>query len=341
MATIQRYVNTASTAGGDGTTNATSGANRAYASLSEWEAAERADLVTAGDIHIVTCEGSTADTTAVQILSANWTTGPSNYIEIRCDIGAGRHDGKWNTSAYRMEVTVDGSLVVTTQAVRVIGLQFLLTTTTSQKRSFRAHTLNTGADIRVSDCIFRATVSGVAGHEAFSLEDSDGTYRVFNNIIYGYNTTGSIGINTEGSSGTYYCYNNTIDDCDIGMTGQTGFVAKNNVVFNSTTAYSGSFHANSTNNGYDNGSAPGSSGIDLSAEVGTDLFTNYGSNNYLPKAGSALLAAGADLSADSNIAITVDAIGTTRPATPDIGALEYATAVANKRRYSLSLTGVG
>ena len=33
MATITRYVNTASTPGGDGTTNATSGANRAYASL--------------------------------------------------------------------------------------------------------------------------------------------------------------------------------------------------------------------------------------------------------------------------------------------------------------------
>ena len=39
-----RYINTASTAGGDGTTNATSGANRAYASFAEWEAARQASL---------------------------------------------------------------------------------------------------------------------------------------------------------------------------------------------------------------------------------------------------------------------------------------------------------
>ena len=36
-ATITRHVNTDSTAGGDGTTNATEGDNRAYATLAEWK----------------------------------------------------------------------------------------------------------------------------------------------------------------------------------------------------------------------------------------------------------------------------------------------------------------
>ena len=66
MAVITRYVNTAS-AGGDGTTNAESGATAAYASLNAWEAAEATDLVTAGDSHIVYCStgsGPAPDTTA-------------------------------------------------------------------------------------------------------------------------------------------------------------------------------------------------------------------------------------------------------------------------------------
>ena len=80
MAAIQRYVNTASS-GGNGTTNDTSGANAAYASLSSWEANEQTDLVAAGNTHTVDCCGSAADTTAVAI--NGWTTGASNTITIR------------------------------------------------------------------------------------------------------------------------------------------------------------------------------------------------------------------------------------------------------------------
>jgi hypothetical protein len=45
-----RYVNVASTSGGDGTTNATAGANRAYASLSEWEDQRDADITATGTV---------------------------------------------------------------------------------------------------------------------------------------------------------------------------------------------------------------------------------------------------------------------------------------------------
>ena len=48
MASIIRYVNTASTAGGDGTTNNTSGATRAYATLAAAETALRQTLTGVG-----------------------------------------------------------------------------------------------------------------------------------------------------------------------------------------------------------------------------------------------------------------------------------------------------
>src|SRR5688500_12960810 len=112
-----RYVNTASTPGGDGTTNATVGANRAYASLSEWEGARNAVL---SEVEEVICEGSAADTAALTIVG--WTTSAANYISIRTDT-AGRHDGKWNTSKYRLYVENSTPINQQEDYVRIEGLQ--------------------------------------------------------------------------------------------------------------------------------------------------------------------------------------------------------------------------
>ena len=54
----------------------------------------------------VACYGDGEDVTSVTINC--WTTGPDNYIRIYTptspsEVGVSqRHDGKWNTSAYRM-----------------------------------------------------------------------------------------------------------------------------------------------------------------------------------------------------------------------------------------------
>ena len=70
---VDRYLNTSSTAGGDGTTNATTGANRAWATMEE----ARAAMVTAygsgytgADVQVnLICSGTPDDTTAV---GATW-----------------------------------------------------------------------------------------------------------------------------------------------------------------------------------------------------------------------------------------------------------------------------
>lgn len=72
LAVINRYVNTASTAGGDGTTNATSGANRAWATLNE--ALTTLDNAPLTDDVTVFCSGSTADTTAITQIDVNTST---------------------------------------------------------------------------------------------------------------------------------------------------------------------------------------------------------------------------------------------------------------------------
>lgn len=77
MADTIRYVNTGSTAGGDGTTNNTTGATRAYASLSEAESSEQG-TISSGDRLLIYCDGSTMDSTVVDI--AGWTINGELHI---------------------------------------------------------------------------------------------------------------------------------------------------------------------------------------------------------------------------------------------------------------------
>jgi hypothetical protein len=87
MATVQRYVDTAS-AGGDGTTRNHSGGTAAYASLSSWEANSGGS---ATDDYIVDCAGSSADTTGVTVdFTVNIVTGS---VLIRADRAAPDNDG--------------------------------------------------------------------------------------------------------------------------------------------------------------------------------------------------------------------------------------------------------
>ena len=98
MAALDRYVNTASTSGGTGITNATTGTDRAYASLSEAEAAEQTNLVSATDTLTIHCSGSTADTTIAVFLG--WTCDTT----YRCTIAGDFQADSYDTGAYRIEV---------------------------------------------------------------------------------------------------------------------------------------------------------------------------------------------------------------------------------------------
>ncbi len=95
---VVRYVNTDSTASGNGTTNATTGDNRAYASLNEWELAEQANLPFINIIsHTVYCSGSIPDDTSVTILG--WNTDADHTIIIK---GADQSDFSGRIADFRI-----------------------------------------------------------------------------------------------------------------------------------------------------------------------------------------------------------------------------------------------
>lgn len=58
MATVTRFVNTASTTGGNGTTNDTTGANRAYPTLGNWNTNEAADLTVHEEVTVSSISGT-------------------------------------------------------------------------------------------------------------------------------------------------------------------------------------------------------------------------------------------------------------------------------------------
>src|SRR5687768_517134 len=98
-----RYVDPNSTAGGDGTTTALAGANRAYVSMSAWEAARQADLtLTETEECICLTNGGLEDATTVSI--DGWTTDATHYIDIKTD-AAYRHAGTFDATKYRLKAS--------------------------------------------------------------------------------------------------------------------------------------------------------------------------------------------------------------------------------------------
>ena len=319
----QRYVNMASTAGGDGTTNNTSGATRAYASSSAWEAARQAVLT---EVEECICEGTAADTTNLVI--DGWTTTAAFYIDLKAVAGAGRHAGVWSTSHYRIASSNDfgAALLINEAYVRVTGLQ-VENTSADGAYCVRYLTL-TGTtattDFRMDGCILRDADG--AGGNAAGFEAEDGLIAIRNTVSYGH-----------GGAGFYFIIG---DSVSLGVT-VTNCIAANNtgLGFNCATAtgtnvlqncYSGGNTGADISANWDTittcRSEDGSQGttvVAYSTSAGT-YFTNItaGSEDFHIGASSSLL----DIGTDYSGTFTTDIDGETRTGTWDIGADERVSA---------------
>lgn len=334
---ITRYVNTASTPGGDGTTNATSGANRAFASLSEAEAMNL-NLVTLDDTCEIICTGATADTTAVDF--AGWTTSATRFVTVKPAAGDEAVIGSISTSKYRLALAPGGGIDLTIQTNHIrferLQMQFSKNTFTAAKICVQIATIAAGSSIRFNRCSFYG-VFGVGNADnsvGLNFADSDITAIVSNCFFVGFNRTGMKAMSGSGASGaTVYAYNNTFVDCMTAMEASSGggWRAKNNLYFSNgisgADGYVGTFHADSTNNASNLASdAPGSNARNSQ----TYTFVNAGAGDYRLAAGDAgAKDFGADLSADAAFAFTIDHDGDTRSGSWDIGADEVAGAAAS------------
>ena len=326
MAVVTRYVNTASSPGGDGTTAATTGANRAYASLSEWEADEQTDLVTATDTHVVNCVGSTADTARAYI--TGWTTDATYFITVNGD----NTTGAYSAAHYRIENTTTG------------GYQYLMHVRESftvfndiQLEQIAAHNAAHGfylfscTDVTFKRCLSKGVVTGGSSTRGFHVETTG--VKIYGCLAIGWSGVSHVGIKFGSSTPLSYLYNTTVDDCTIGVSvGYLSTIARNVLTQNCGNGFSGTAHASSSNNASDIASdAPGSS-----PQTGTATFVDAAGGDYQPASGDTVAKEnGVDLSGT----FTFDLAGNTWPATWSIGCLIPAAAGGTGPVLALSAFG--
>ncbi len=314
MADVERYVNTDSTAGGDGTTDATAGANRAYATLSEWNTQEATDLVTATNTHRVRCSApsGSVDTSGFNI--SGWTTSSTYHITIEVE-ESDRHDGTGGTgyrviaayayqSLFRMSnanITVIGVSVNNSGVAEAIGFQI------------------DADNIKMINCLSYDNTGGQAfyysggtngyGINCIAYESDKGFHNTNPSNCYLYNcismNAGTYGFQIGGWR-TMYCKN-----CYAGGAGTDDYHIDANATLNFTTSHD----------------TDGTGDTTTAMAVGSGAyFTNVtpGSEDCkITSESSGLHDVATDLSSDGIYPFDYDFQGTSRPATDwDVGAFQ-------------------
>ena len=325
MTDFIRYVNTASTSGGDGTTRATTGANRAYVSLSAAEAAEATDIDTAGDSFEFQCEGSTADTTSVTF-GSDWTTSAADNIVVKPHADDVNTSGIYDTGLYRIETSTQytGCLRCTSTSVYHIefnGLQ--MSVGTSQQSCIFFDSTGSNSVYNVIGCWLKGTGSGT-NQEGINLQfGGTSTANLVNNVIYEFGEE-CIKMNYV-TSDQANVYNNTLDSsATTGMSFPSGSSSQrifNNLITNCTTADYASAGSPTT----DNNVTTDTSGPDTGHTEKPIDYTDASGDDY-STSDTDVVGLGTDLSADSEYAVTVDILGVARTGSPDIGAFQHVAA---------------
>lgn len=329
-ATIVRYVNRAS-AGGNGTTNETSGANAAYTTLAVFEAAEDTDLTDAGgDIMQVYLTGASADTTAV--IFTDWLTSNACYIELIGDWNAAT-DGTYSTSKYRLIVQNAYAIELyqnTVMCIKMRNLQIYNNDVNTDGIGAISFGIIQQSTVTISNCLLRGNNDADWYDRAINI-DANTNMRayIYNNVIYDWG--GNIGAdvcaiyaNANAPSRTY-CENNTLHNNFFGINAaDTGVVAINNIVSDSgnANAYIGTFAT-----GTDYNATDGTDNIGVGTHNQTSrtiTWVNEAGDNFHIQAGDT----GVQDWGTSTVfcGFTTDIDGETRSGSWDIGADEYASA---------------
>lgn len=319
------YVNTASTAGGDGTTNATSGANRAFATLLE---AVNSLPSTLSDAYTIYCDGSGGpDTSAVNQTPFDMTTSAANYLLITAQ-GTQRANGKWDTSKYYLAVTNTNALYNNIPChIRIDGIQVQVTVSNGSSyvaiKSANANQTASDIDCRVSNCIVKGVVTSgslIGFNTRFHAGGgAGGTSSVWNCVAFDC----TYGFNNDYNVGAYY--NCTAYGCQYGFVEDADMLVVNCLAAaTANIGFVGTFEAGSNYNAESDGNgAPGAN----SRTLQTFTFLDAAGDDYR----LALSDTGAKNFGTSDPGsglFSDDCTGFTRSGSWDIGASEAHASVA-------------
>jgi hypothetical protein len=296
------------------------------------------DLVASDEQWNIACYDDAEDTTLGVVVSG-WTTDADNYLKIYTpnslqEVGISqRHSGVWNDNKYKLVVsdefpegpplTINTASDTDSVNVWLDGLQ-IMNASVSGSNGLTAH--NVSGETKVSNCLIK---NDPAGSSTYGLEidnlTHDGTYKLWNNIIYGFFDGGIWLRETTGSGNSLYAYNNTVvgigsGNCFKSSITDGSFTAKNNIAQGCTDGYSGTFDSSSKNNLSDlDADAPGTNGVNSTTLTFSDAS---GENYHLDSSDTDAIGEGVDLSSDTYLPFSTDIDNETRSGNWDIGADE-------------------
>lgn len=289
-----------------------------YTSLSAWEAGQAGDLMALHEIHEACCRGF-QDTTAATLDGS--TTDAHRYLRVYADAGA-EAQLPYSSSAYRIEIS---------GASLCLSLDDPFTRIERIQLSYDFSGSNGGcvtlwaSDCRVVGVVARSTVNGVLCRQyRTNLSGGSGSSRGYfiNCVALGSTSTD---VNNNGfavnGGGTTYVYNCTSVRSQHGFKTLGTGVVKNCASYGALgNDFDGTWDASSTNNAGEDGTAPNTNEVTITA----DPFVDYANGDLHIASGSELEDAGIDLSADAAFPFSTDFDGDTRTGTWDIGADEAA-----------------
>ena len=301
MAEVERFINTASTAGGDGTTNNTSGGDRAYASFTEWESDEQTDLVSDGDTHQVFCSGGNDNHTSTRFISG-WTTGASNFVTMSGNSGDEHKGVPGANYVFRYNGTLGVNVFIPGENFSVIeDIEFRNDTSATSGNARCVDSLS-GDDVIVRRCIFNLRNIGAVGPMVGIRVNNQQNWSIQSCLTWVSSGTGDACVSLELSNdvGGAVIANNTFwagGTVDVGYAGNGGAVTPdpvfNNNVFYGATAACQPDTDYSEDGSYNAGNDSSIFGTNIVSTTLTDAaFEDVDNDDYRPAVGSVLINAG-------------------------------------------------
>ena len=335
--TVTRYINAGSTSGGDGTTNATSGANRAWATWNEAIVALNSaytDLVASDVLIDLRVTGLASQASAMTL--PTFTRDATRYLLVQPETGQ-EHAGKYDSSKAGIQITgtFNNGWSSTTNHSFIKWRKLILERNSTSTTDGTGFAFQTSAyeGLLMDSCVFhRSGRASATGGDALVFESSVVKAGTIVNCVFSGSWFNAIRTNRVSSGGAITLYNNTM----VGFFGN-GILYQNmaadrsrninnrmeRAAGNTNACYVTNLAQTTGTNFTDDATSP--DGASFQSKTGT--YVDAVNFDYRLAAGDAGIGQATDLSADATYPFSTDFIGTTRSAW-DIGASEYVVAAS-------------